>query len=93
MKWPPHKAWTSKRRRKGYRHFEVKHCGGQGKERWVELFPLLDKQTRLRVSWAELKTDTEWASGWLQISEGEDCNVEQESLDKFANLESKIKNV
>ena len=76
MKWPPNKAWTSVRRRQGYRHFEVKQYGGKGKDRWVELFPVLEKQIRLSVSWSELKTHTEWTSGWLLLPDGEVCNNE-----------------
>ncbi len=74
MRWPPNQAWTSARKRTGYRHFEVKQFGGKGKDRWVELFPVLDKKIRLRVTWAELKAHTEWTSGWLQLPEGEDCS-------------------
>ncbi len=67
MRWPPNQAWTSVGKRKGYRHFEVKQYGGQGKDRWVELFPVMEKTTLIRVSWSELKTHSEWTSGWLQL--------------------------
>ena len=72
MRWPPNQAWTSARKREGHRHFEVKQYGGKGESRWVELFPVLEKETRLRVSWTELKTHAEWTSGWLQLPEEED---------------------
>ena len=73
MRWPPNQAWTSVEKRNGYRHFEVKQYGGKGDQRWVELFPVLDKTMRIKVSWSELKTGTEWTSGWLLLPEGENC--------------------
>ena len=83
MRWPPNQAWTSAKSRKGYRHFEVKQYGGKGEERWVELFPVLEKQTRLRVSWSELKTISKWTCGWLQLPEGEDCSSKTKNITSF----------
>ena len=83
MRWPPNQAWTSAKKREGYRHFEVKQYGGKGKDRWVELFPVLDKKIRLRVPWSELKVQTEWTSGWLQLPEGESCSNEADSITSF----------
>ena len=74
MKWPPNQAWTSTKKREGYRHFEIKQYGGKGKNRWVELFPVLDKSIKQRVTWSELNNEKEWESGWLQIPEDERCN-------------------
>ena len=71
MRWPPNKAWTSVIKRKGFRHFEVKHFGGRGEARWVELFPVLKKDRCFRVLWSELKIHTEWTSGWLQLEREE----------------------
>ena len=67
MKWPPNKNWTATKERNGFRHFEVQQYGGKGKERWVQLFPVLNQEMRLNVSWEELKDENEWASGWLRI--------------------------
>ncbi len=78
MRWPPNQAWTSARKREGYRHFEVKQFGGKGPNRWVELFPVLKKEIVIRVPWSELKTYTEWTSGWLQLPEGEASNTERD---------------
>ncbi len=61
---------------KGYRHFEVIQFGGRGAERWVELFPVLKKEIRLKVDWSELKNHKEWASGWLHLPESKDGHVE-----------------
>ncbi len=72
VNWPPTKAWTSASKREGYRHFEVKQFGGKGTERWVELFPINKKEQRLKVSWEELKDQTKWASGWVQIPKDND---------------------
>ena len=74
MRWPPNKAWTSTIKRKGYRHFEIKQFGGDGSERWVELFPVNNKDILIRISWDELKTRSKWTSGWLQLPKDEDCS-------------------
>ncbi len=76
MRWPPNQAWTSTRKRKGYRHFEVRQFGGKGEERWVELGPVLKKDLCFRVPWSELKTYKEWTSGWLQLLEHEDASTD-----------------
>ncbi len=74
MRWPPNKAWTSASKIEGYRHFEAKRYGGQKEERWVELFPVNDKNVLIRVSWSELKARNKWTSGWLQLPKDENCN-------------------
>ena len=74
MRWPPNQAWTSTRKRLGYRHFEIKQYGGKKEDRWIELYPVLDKKIKLRVSWAELKTHTEWTSGWLKLPKDDDSS-------------------
>ena len=73
MRWPPNKSWTSTQKRQGYRHFAVKDYGGKGNKRWVELFPLLNKEINLKVLWKELNTDTQWESGWRQLTQEEEC--------------------
>ena len=73
MRWPPNQAWTSTFKRKGYRHFEVKQYGGIKDQRWIELFPVNNKEILIRVSWDELKTHSQWTSGWLQLPKDEDC--------------------
>ena len=84
MRWPPNQAWTSTKKREGYRHFEVKQFGGKGKERWVELYPVLEKAMRLRVPIAELKDPNEWTSGWLQLPEGECCDGQTEDMNSVS---------
>ncbi len=74
MRWPPNKAWTSAQRREGYRHFEVKSYGGKKDDRWVELYPVNNKEILIKVCWSELKTFSKWTSGWLQLPKEEDCN-------------------
>ena len=74
MRWPPNAAWTSAVKREGYRHFEVKSQGGKKDERWVELFPVNNKEILIRVPWLELKTYSKWTSGWLQLPKDEDCD-------------------
>ncbi len=74
MRWPPNKAWTSLQKREGYRHFEVKHYGGKGAKRWIELFSVLQKEFSIIVSIAELKDKNVWESGWCQLPEDESCH-------------------
>ena len=83
MRWPPNQAWTSVNKLRGYRHFEVKQFGGKGENRWVELFPVLKEEIRFRVSYSELKTHTEWTSGWLQLQADEDCNNRKDAIAIF----------
>ena len=78
MKWPPNQAWTSTRKRVGFRHFVLKQFGGTGENRWIELSPLLNKEILFRVPLTELKDHEEWESGWLQLPEGEACNPEKD---------------
>ena len=72
MRWPPNKAWTSSKKREGYRHFEVKSYGGKGEDRWIELFPVNDPNIQIKVTWSELKTFSKWTSGWLQLPKEKD---------------------
>ncbi len=72
MKWPPNRAWTSTRKREGYRHFVVKNFGGKAENRWVELSPLLKKEFSFCVAWSELKTPEKWKRGWLQLPKKEE---------------------
>ncbi len=74
MRWPPNKNWTSAFKREGYRHFEVKQYGGMKDKRWVELFPVNNKEILLRISWNELKVRSKWITGWLQLPKDDDCN-------------------
>ena len=71
MRWPPNKAWTSSSPREGHRHFEGIEYGGKGEERWVVLTAILDKNIEFKVNWAELKTYSKWAIGWIQLPENE----------------------
>ena len=73
MRWPPNAAWTSAEKREGYRHFEVKKYGGTKDQRWVELFPVNNKEILIRVQWSELKTYSKWTSGWLQLPKDGNC--------------------
>ncbi len=70
MRWPPNRAWTSVVKRDGHRHFEVKQYGGKKTDRWVELYPVMNKENLIKVLWSELKTD-QWISGWLQLPKDE----------------------
>ena len=47
---------------------------GRKDKRWVELFPVNNKEILIRVPWSELKTYSKWTSGWLQLPKDEDCD-------------------
>ncbi len=85
MRWPPNQAWTSFEKRKGYRHFVVSQFGGKGKDRWVELLPVLNKEILIRVPWSQLKNDSRWISGWLQIQSNEDICCKSEGLNRLTD--------
>ena len=65
MKWPPTSCWTAPKTINGNRHFQVKAYGGKSENRWVDIFPIRNKNDIKRISWAKLKS--EWNSGWLRL--------------------------
>ena len=65
MKWPPTSCWTAPKTINGNRHFQVKAYGGTSENRWVDIFPIRNKNDIKRISWAELKS--KWTSGWLRL--------------------------
>ena len=71
MQWPPNKAWTSTTLRVGFRHFVAINYGGKGVERWVQLVSVLEGKARLKVLWKELKDNSKWKTGWLQLPRDE----------------------
>ena len=73
MRWPLNKAWTSARKCEGHYHFEIKRYGGKGSKRWVELYPVLEKELIIKASLTELKDRNKWKSGRQQLSQDESC--------------------
>ena len=71
MRWTPNQSWTSAFKREGYRHFEVKQYGGKKDQRWVELFPVNNKEILIRVAWDELKDHSKCTTGRLQLHKDE----------------------
>ena len=65
MKWPPTNCWTAPKTIDGNRHFQVKAFGGKNLNRWVDLFPIKNKDVLIRISWETLKSN--WTSGWLRL--------------------------
>tara|TARA_Y100001968_G_C19120866_1_gene601926 strand:- start:242 stop:571 length:330 start_codon:yes stop_codon:yes gene_type:complete len=64
MIWPPVKAWTSKNRIEGQRHFVAINYGGKPQERWVVLMSVLDSSVLVRVDWSQLVDLSNWECGW-----------------------------
>ena len=65
MKWPPTNCWTAPKTIEGNRHFQVKAFGGKNLNRWVDLFPIKNKDVLIRISWENLNSN--WTSGWLRL--------------------------
>jgi len=82
MRWPPIKSWTSTSIREGFRHFVAINYGGKGKDRWVSMVAVLDGNSRLMVSWNEIKDNSKWNSGWLKLSRDQS----NPSLDRSSSI-------
>jgi len=54
--------WTSIRKLKGWRHFEVLNINNKKNE--VELFAVCDKSKKVIVKKSDLKKKNSWIRGW-----------------------------
>ncbi len=71
IKWPPRKAWTSKKIVLGYRHFVAINYGGVAEERWVLLIAVLNGHSNLKESWKRLINNDYWDQGWIELRRSE----------------------
>tara|TARA_B000000565_G_scaffold177573_1_gene134642 strand:- start:50 stop:262 length:213 start_codon:yes stop_codon:yes gene_type:complete len=65
MKHLEHSKWTSIKKIKDWRHFEVLNINK--KEQKVEMFSVCDKKIRIEVSFKDLQNNSKWMSGWIEI--------------------------
>tara|TARA_B100000700_G_scaffold225880_1_gene249211 strand:- start:2097 stop:2465 length:369 start_codon:yes stop_codon:yes gene_type:complete len=71
LSWPPIKAWTSKKRIFGFRHFVAINYGGKPQNYWVNLVSVLDGEARLTADWLDLQDSLKWTPGWIELSRAE----------------------
>ena len=71
MIWPPIKAWTCKSGINGHVHFVAINYGSELLNKWVILMSVIDSRIVIKISWSELKSSSNWGSGWdnLEIPE------------------------
>jgi len=65
MKHLEHSKWTSKKKIKDWRHFEVLNINKKAQK--VEMFSVCDKKIRIEVSFKDLQNNSKWMSGWIEI--------------------------
>ena len=81
MIWPPVKAWTSKIKIGGQRHFVAVNYGGKHLNRWVILISVLDSNVVVKVLWSKLSDQCVWVCGW---EENRDSNSSKLANEKNA---------
>ena len=64
MIWPPLKAWTSKNKIEGQRHFVAINYGCELLERWVILMSVIDSKVVIKVAFSQLVDSSFWECGW-----------------------------
>lgn len=67
MKHLEHSKWTAVKKIKNWRHYEVLNINK--KEQKVEMFSVCAKKNRIEVSFNDLRDDSKWLSGWIEIVE------------------------
>ena len=57
--------WTSVKKRKGWRHYEVRNV--LKKKKQLELFAVCDKKISFNIDIQELKDSKKWIPGWIDV--------------------------
>ena len=65
MKHLKHSKWTAVKKIKNWRHYEVLNINKKTKT--VEMFSVCSKKIRIEVSFKDLKNESKWISGWIEI--------------------------
>ncbi len=65
MKHLKNSKWTAVKKIKDWRHYEVLNINK--KKQKVEMFSVCAKKIKIEVSFKDLKDDTKWLSGWIEI--------------------------
>ena len=65
MKHLEHSKWTAVKKIKNWRHYEVLNINKQTQK--VEMFSVCAKKIRIEVPFYELKDNSRWISGWVEV--------------------------
>jgi tryptophan-rich hypothetical protein len=67
MKHLEQSKWTAVKKIKDWRHYEVLNINK--KEQKVEMFSVCAKKIRVEVAFNDLKDNSKWMRGWIEIVE------------------------
>ena len=67
MKHLEQSKWTAVKKIKDWRHYEVLNINK--KEQKVEMFSVCAKKIRIGVAFKDLKDNSKWQRGWIEIVE------------------------
>ncbi len=67
MKHLENSKWTSVKKIKNWRHYEVLNINKKAQK--VEMFSVCEKKIKIFASFNELKDKKKWISGWIEIFE------------------------
>ena len=67
MKHLKQSKWTAVKKIKDWRHYEVLNINK--KEQKVEMFSVCAKKIRIEVAFKDLKDNSKWQRGWIEIVE------------------------
>ena len=67
MKHLEHSKWTAVKKIHNWRHYEVINIFK--KKQKVEMFSVCAKKIRIKVPFKELKDNSKWISGWVEVVE------------------------
>ena len=65
MKHLEHSKWTAVKKIKNWRHYEVLNINKKAQK--VEMFSVCAKKIRIEVPFKDLKDNSKWISGWIEI--------------------------
>ena len=67
MKHLENSKWTSVKKIKNWRHYEVLNINKKAQK--VEMFSVCEKKIKIFASFKELKDKKKWISSWIEIFE------------------------
>ena len=65
MKHLERSKWTAVKKIQDWRHYEVLNINK--KEQKVEMFSVCAKKIRIEVPFKDLKNQSKWISGWIEV--------------------------
>lgn len=67
MKHLKNSKWTAVQKIKNWRHYEVLNI--YKKKKFVEMFSVCAKKIVIKVPFKDLKDNSKWLNGWIEIVE------------------------